>query len=133
MAAYPSFEISKEIMNEKHLRNLAYGLVMSGFAMSISGTSRPASGAEHLISHAIDELNPGMSIHGIQVAYGCQLIEQKITGKTKYQKFFENIGMNKILEKDFFYNDKQIEKIFLKAKKIRNRYTILNKYLKKRY
>ena len=40
---------------------------MSGVAMEIAGTSRPASGGEHLVSHAYDKLAKAPSLHGIQV------------------------------------------------------------------
>ena len=53
------------------LRRLADALVLSGLAMIVAGTSRPASGGEHEISHAIDELHPRTALHGIQVAFGC--------------------------------------------------------------
>jgi glycerol-1-phosphate dehydrogenase [NAD(P)+] len=53
------------------LRRLANALVLSGLAMIWSGTSRPASGGEHEISHAIDELYGGRALHGEQVAFGC--------------------------------------------------------------
>jgi glycerol-1-phosphate dehydrogenase [NAD(P)+] len=52
-------------------RTLANALVMSGMAMIVSGTSRPASGGEHEISHAIDHLHEGRAMHGAQVAFGC--------------------------------------------------------------
>jgi glycerol-1-phosphate dehydrogenase [NAD(P)+] len=39
---------------------------MSGIAMGIQGTSRPSSGAEHMISHAMDRLFKGNSTHGEQ-------------------------------------------------------------------
>ena len=39
-------------------------LVSSGVAMSIAGSSRPASGGEHKFSHAIDRLAPGKALHG---------------------------------------------------------------------
>jgi glycerol-1-phosphate dehydrogenase [NAD(P)+] len=52
------------------LRRLANALVLSGLAMIWSGTSRPASGGEHEISHAIDELYGGRAMHGEQVAFG---------------------------------------------------------------
>lgn len=52
-------------------RRLADALVLSGMAMICSGTSRPASGGEHEISHALDELLGGRSMHGAQVAFGC--------------------------------------------------------------
>lgn len=42
---------------------LAYGLLMSGIAMQLLGTSRCASGAEHHISHLIEMEPPGIGIH----------------------------------------------------------------------
>ena len=38
--------------------------------MEIAGSSRPCSGAEHLISHALDARHPGTAQHGEQVAFG---------------------------------------------------------------
>ena len=61
------------------LRNLADALVLSGMAMIAAGTSRPASGGEHEISHAIDELFGGRAMHGAQVAFGC-IITTKLYG-----------------------------------------------------
>ena len=43
---------------------LAEGLVLSGMAMSVAGSSRPASGACHEILHAVTQLHPGVSNHG---------------------------------------------------------------------
>lgn len=57
--------------NPSFLRTLADALVLSGMAMIQAGTSRPASGGEHEISHAIDELYGGPALHGAQVAFGC--------------------------------------------------------------
>ena len=54
--------------DEGFLRELAEGLVLSGIAMGISANSRPSSGSEHMISHALDQLRPGgRSLHGEQV------------------------------------------------------------------
>ncbi|MDQ4132072.1 MAG: iron-containing alcohol dehydrogenase [Actinomycetota bacterium] len=50
---------------------LAGALVSSGLAMMRVGTSRPASGAEHKISHAIDELFGARAYHGAQVGFAC--------------------------------------------------------------
>jgi glycerol-1-phosphate dehydrogenase [NAD(P)+] len=55
----------------KFLRQLADALILSGMAMICAGTSRPASGAEHEISHAIDASFGGRALHGAQVAFGC--------------------------------------------------------------
>jgi glycerol-1-phosphate dehydrogenase [NAD(P)+] len=45
-------------------------LVVSGVSMAVAGSSRPASGAEHLLSHALDRIAPGAAMHGEQVAVG---------------------------------------------------------------
>lgn len=61
---------SREEFLKENLREIIESLALSGIAMEIAGTSRPASGAEHLISHAIDELFGGLRQHGFQVAFG---------------------------------------------------------------
>ncbi|MFD9906687.1 iron-containing alcohol dehydrogenase family protein [Streptomyces sp. NPDC059063] len=53
------------------LQVLAEGLVLTGIAMSVSGDSRPASGACHEINHAFDLLFPKRAAsHGEQVGLG---------------------------------------------------------------
>jgi len=55
------------IHNDDFLLCLAQGLTKSGIAMCITGSSRPASGSEHKISHAIDHLHsPRHTLHGEQ-------------------------------------------------------------------
>ena len=56
---------------ELSLEMLARGLVLSGLAMATAGSSRPCSGAEHLISHSLDRLlGERARLHGEQVALG---------------------------------------------------------------
>ena len=45
-------------------------ILASGTAMAIAGTSRPASGSEHLFAHALEILGRGTSMHGESVALG---------------------------------------------------------------
>ncbi|KUF14409.1 MULTISPECIES: iron-containing alcohol dehydrogenase family protein [Streptomyces] len=53
------------------LQVLAEGLVLTGIAMSVSGDSRPASGACHEINHAFDLLFPKRAAsHGEQCGLG---------------------------------------------------------------
>lgn len=52
------------IGSDRFLTVLAEGLVLSGMAMSFAGDSRPASGGDHEILHAIDQLFPGTANHG---------------------------------------------------------------------
>ncbi len=56
-------------------------LVSSGVAMSIAGSSRPASGAEHLFSHQLDRLVPGQALHGHQVGVGSIMVEYLHSGE----------------------------------------------------
>jgi glycerol-1-phosphate dehydrogenase [NAD(P)+] len=43
---------------------LGEALVLSGLAMATAGSSRPCSGADHEIVHAIDHLFPDAGLHG---------------------------------------------------------------------
>ena len=61
---------SDDLASDAFLTALAEGLVLSGLAMAVAGSSRPCSGACHEISHAIDALYAGTAAHGEQVAVG---------------------------------------------------------------
>jgi glycerol-1-phosphate dehydrogenase [NAD(P)+] len=52
------------IDDDPFLYALADALVLSGLAMAVAGSSRPCSGADHEILHAIDHLFPGTAHHG---------------------------------------------------------------------
>lgn len=55
---------------DRFLTVLADGLILSGIAMAVAGSSRPCSGACHEISHALDAQLGGPALHGAQVALG---------------------------------------------------------------
>ncbi len=77
------------------LRRLLHGLVLSGLAMEIAGSSRPCSGAEHLISHALDRLYPGTASHGEQVAFGAVVATHLRDGDwTSLQDLLHTAGMD---------------------------------------
>ena len=70
-AARPVLDLTELSARESH-EILAKGLLLSGLAMAAAGTSRPCSGAEHLVSHSLDRiLGPRAAMHGEQVALGC--------------------------------------------------------------
>ncbi len=59
--------------------SLIAGLLLSGIAMQLLGYSRPASGAEHHISHLIEMEPPGLrvhstALHGEKVGVGTRLV-----------------------------------------------------------
>ena len=53
---------------------LGTALLLNGISMSICGSSRPASGSEHLISHALDSVSKRPRLHGLQVGVATYLI-----------------------------------------------------------
>jgi glycerol-1-phosphate dehydrogenase [NAD(P)+] len=61
------------LTDDSFLTVLAEALIMAGLAMAVAGTSRPASGGCHEISHALDILRPGTASHGEQVGLGALL------------------------------------------------------------
>lgn len=69
------FSANPDFADIRFVRSLVVGQIYSGIAMALAGSSRPCSGPEHLISHAIDELGlaPGIP-HGLQVGSICQFV-----------------------------------------------------------
>ncbi len=45
-------------------------MIISGISMSVAGSSRPTSGAEHMFSHALDAITHGKGLHGEQCGVG---------------------------------------------------------------
>jgi len=63
----PSFDVDGA-------RLLSTSLMFNGVAMEICGSSRPASGSEHLISHALDAISARPRLHGLQVGVATYLM-----------------------------------------------------------
>lgn len=57
-------------MSDSGVRTLVEALISCGVAMSIAGTSRPCSGAEHLFSHTLTMIAPKPALHGEQCGVG---------------------------------------------------------------
>jgi glycerol-1-phosphate dehydrogenase [NAD(P)+] len=57
-------------LSETGVRTLVEALISCGVAMSIAGTSRPCSGAEHLFSHSLTMIAPKPALHGEQCGVG---------------------------------------------------------------
>ncbi len=55
-------------------RVIVEGLISAGVASCIAGSSRPCSGAEHLFSHALDKIAPGIGLHGEKCGIGSIMI-----------------------------------------------------------
>jgi len=55
---------------EESVRKVVKALISCGVAMSIAGSSRPASGSEHKFSHALDLAAKSPALHGEQCGVG---------------------------------------------------------------
>lgn len=87
-------ELGEGLREPKVLGRLSHALANSGLAMMRAGSSRPASGAEHKISHAIDATLGGRALHGQQVAFAC-LISAALHGTDveKLRAQLINVGL----------------------------------------
>jgi glycerol-1-phosphate dehydrogenase [NAD(P)+] len=64
--------------------------------MEVAGTSRPCSGAEHLVSHALDELGAASdALHGEKVALGVlvALALQDNPNAHRVRRLFARVGL----------------------------------------
>ncbi|MBN2620189.1 iron-containing alcohol dehydrogenase [candidate division WOR-3 bacterium] len=117
-----------DIKETDFLLMLTRGLIKSGFAMCIVGSSRPASGSEHKISHSMDHLySPRKTLHGEQtgVAALFTMAVQENPHLQKVKALYEKIAFP-IKVKKLYLNDDQFTKVVLKAPSIRpERYTVL--------
>lgn len=120
-----------DLTNKQFLRLIIQGEISSGIAMSLAGTSRPCSGSEHLISHALDYLKLSNLLHGSQVAsisLFTLFLQEKLM--PEHIDFAEKIG----IPPDFTatipdFDDVLFGHILDKAREMRpGRYTVLSLY-----
>ncbi len=57
-------------ISKEAVRTLIEALISSGVAMGIAGSTRPASGSEHLFAHALDIVANYPALHGEEVGVG---------------------------------------------------------------
>lgn len=100
---------NKDIKDLEFLRLTCGCLVMSGVAMEVCGSSRPASGSEHLISHAYDMSAKKPTLHGIQVGVATLAISwvqdnpehQLIKSVLEETGFIDFVSKNPLDKQDF--------------------------------
>ncbi len=103
-------------------------LVSSGVAMSIAGSSRPASGAEHLFSHQLDRIAPNTALHGHQVGVGSILAAYLHSGDDgRWRAIREALRSidAPTTAADLGVSDDVVLEALTTAHEIRERYTIL--------
>jgi len=136
-----AMELIDYILNSPNLneypKKLVKALIGSGITIAIAGSTRPASGSEHLFSHALDYLKIKYdlkldSLHGEQCGVGTII--------SSYMHYLEGNLTNEDLEhiksslkkinapttgKELGFDDDILIEALTIAHNIRNRYTIL--------
>lgn len=127
-AARPILDLEETASRESH-EVLAQGLLLSGLAMAAAGTSRPCSGAEHLVSHALDaQLGDRAALHGEQVALGCLIAAAAHEAPLldTLQRLFRRLGLPTRPE-DLGMTRKQLTRAVVEGPGLRpERWTILS-------
>ncbi|MEX0993166.1 MAG: iron-containing alcohol dehydrogenase [Solirubrobacterales bacterium] len=120
-------QLGAEQPDRDFLRRLLEGLVLSGLAMEIAGSSRPCSGSEHLFSHALDRLRPGTAAHGEQVAFG-SLLAARLHGADwrSLQSFLRSAGMERAASGFGLSENELIEVLEVAPSTRPDRYTVLD-------
>ncbi len=138
---YGAYAASLSLLSAKHVLNsssliaggsieatriVMEGLVSASVAMCIAGSTRPASGSEHLFSHALDVVANYPALHGEEVALG-SIMMAYLHGKDwrKLRRTIKRMGLP-TTGKELGVRDKDIINALTMAHKIRpERYTIL--------
>jgi len=107
-------------------RVIVEGLISAGVASCIAGSSRPCSGAEHLVSHALDKLAPGIGLHGEKCGLGSIMIA-KLQGQDwkKIVKTLKNVGAPTTAKQIGLKPDVIIKALMIAQNLRPERYTIL--------
>ncbi len=121
---YEAFTANK--IPKEAIRNLVEALISSGVAMGIAGSTRPASGSEHMFAHALDIVANYPALHGEEVAIGT-IMMLYLHGKNwkKLRRIMKRVGLP-TTAKELGVSEEKVIEALTKAHLVRpERYTIL--------
>ena len=128
MAATAILHRTDSIEDDAFLVALAESLVLSGLAMATAGSSRPCSGADHEILHAIDHLFPGTANHGELAGVGalfCAELREDPAAADALARCLRHHGLP-LTHRDLGLSDEQFAQAVVAAPDTRpGRFTIL--------
>jgi glycerol-1-phosphate dehydrogenase [NAD(P)+] len=118
--SHPEFDLAG-------IRLLATALLLNGIAMEMCGSSRPASGSEHLISHALDALSTRPRLHGLQVGVATYIVSiLQENNAERIAGLFEVIGFWSAIAEDPFLRSEWLEAIRVAPLIKEGYYTVLS-------
>jgi glycerol-1-phosphate dehydrogenase [NAD(P)+] len=106
---------------------LGTALLLNGISMSICGSSRPASGSEHLISHALDSISKRPRLHGLQVGVATYLVSLlQRRNSHRIADLFDTTGFWQVIASDPFDRAEWLEAVQLAPSIKSDFYTVLS-------
>jgi len=111
------------------IRLLGTGLMLNGVAMEIAGSSRPASGSEHLISHALDHISTRPQLHGIQVGVATYIVSRLQHNQSDViSRLFQQTGFWEVVRQNPFCKREWLEAVYQAPSIKDDFYTILSEH-----
>ncbi len=113
---------------ERGIRDLVEALLTSSIAMSMAGSSRPASGAEHAFSHCLDSLG-SQALHGEQCGVGA-ILTSHLQGRDweLIRETLKKVGAP-TTAKELGISEEFVVRALVMARESRDRYSILDEKL----
>lgn len=119
--------LSHPVFDQEGTRLLATSLMLNGISMEMCGSSRPASGSEHLISHALDAISVRPRLHGLQVGVATYLISIIQKGNTaRIASLFDTTGFWDAIASDPFSRTEWLEAVRIAPSMKTGFYTVLS-------
>lgn len=119
--------LSRPARDPEGIRLLATALLLNGVAMEIAGSSRPASGSEHLISHALDRITERARLHGLQVGVATYIVSHLQKNQTDcIARLFADTGFWDVVRESPFSRSEWLEAVRLAPSVKTDFYTILS-------
>ncbi len=115
--------------SKQSVRDIVEALISAGVAAGIAGSSRPCSGAEHLFSHYLEQVSPGVGLHGEKCGLGTiMMADLQGADWRRVQSSLRHVKAPTRASKIGLSNENVIQAL-VKASSIRpDRYTILSKH-----
>ena len=119
--------IARPNRDTEGVRLLGSALMLNGVAMEVCGSSRPASGSEHLISHALDALNDKPRLHGLQVGVATYIVTRLQKQNTELiAGLFDKTGFWKAIEAQPFSRERWLQAVQIAPSIKEDFYTVLS-------
>src|SRR5499426_4831987 len=124
------FQFMANPVSDQHgIRLLATALMLNGVAMEIAGSSRPASGSEHLISHALDHITTRPGLHGLQVGVATYIVSRLQHNQSDViSRLFQQTGFWEVVRQNPFCKREWLEAVYQAPSIKDDFYTILSEH-----